>query len=152
VRDEARRRGLGEGRADLIRVGNLLRREEGAGALARRILSRLGTRDVVDSIRNPAEVEVLRELPRFVLVGVDAPVECRFARSTARRRPGDPETLEEFLARERQENTDDPAAQQLRATLALADERLENAGDLGQLQREVDRLVGRLLDPSRRSR
>jgi dephospho-CoA kinase len=95
----------------------------------------------VDSIRNPEEVAVLRRLPGFVLIAIDAPLELRFARSLERMRPGDPETAEEFRRREEQENTSDPAAQQLRATSALADVRLSNEGSFDDLRRRVDELV-----------
>ena len=118
VRDEASRRGLTHAREDLIRVGNDLRAEGGAGALAERMLSRLRGRDVVDSIRNPGEVAVLRRVPGFLLLGVDAPPEVRFARARTRGRVGDGETAEEFRRREEKENSTDPARQQLRATLA----------------------------------
>jgi len=144
VREEAAARGFSPEREHLIRVGTSLRREGGAGVLAQRILSRLGARDVVDSIRNPAEVAVLRSVPRFVLVGVEAPAELRFERSRRRARPGDPETFEEFLARERQENSADPAGQQLAATFALADRVLVNDGNLDALRVRVDDLLAAL--------
>jgi dephospho-CoA kinase len=141
VREEAAARGLPPERAHLIRIGTLLREEGGAGVLARRILSRLGERDVVDSIRNPAEVGVLRELPHFVLVGVQATTEMRFRRALARGRPGDPRTLDEFRKREAQENTTDPNAQRLEATFHLADRVLDNDGDLATLHEAVERLL-----------
>ncbi len=144
VREEATRLGLSAGRKDLIRVGNDLRREHGADVLARRILPRLGSRDVVDSIRNPAEVEALREADHFVLVGIRAPVELRFARSLGRSRPGDPTSLSEFERRELDENSADPAAQQLRATLEMADRLLDNSGALEELYRAVALLVAEL--------
>jgi dephospho-CoA kinase len=144
VREEAAARGLPPEREHLIRIGTELRREGGAGVLAERLLPRLGTRDVVDSIRNPAEVEVLRRLPSFVLVGVRAPAEVRFARSRQRARPGDPETFEAFLERERQENRDDPSGQQLDATFRLADRILDNDGALDRLREAVDRLLAEL--------
>jgi dephospho-CoA kinase len=144
VREEAAARGLPPEREHLIRVGTLLRREGGSGVLAQRLLPRLGVRDVVDSIRNPAEVEVLRSLPRFVLLGVDAPARLRFDRSRLRARPGDPETFEEFVARERQENSADPAGQQLAATFALSDHVLVNDGDLDALRVRVDDLLAAL--------
>src|SRR6185295_11697979 len=100
-------------RRTLIRVGNELRREGGAGVLAEKIVRRLAGRSVVDSIRNPAEVEVLRRLDGFVLLGIRAPVSVRFERSLSRARAGDAATLEEFEAAERQENASDPAAQRL---------------------------------------
>jgi dephospho-CoA kinase len=135
--------GLPPERAHLIFIGNELRTSGGPGVLARAILNRLGDRDVVDSIRNPGEVEVLRTLPHFLLVGVRAAVEIRFQRCLDRRRPGDPSTLEEFRSREAEENSEDVARQQLNATFALADWILENDGDLGQLKRSVMALVAR---------
>jgi dephospho-CoA kinase len=141
VREEAARQGLPPQREHLIRMGNALRREHGPGVLAARILPRLDERDVVDSIRTPAEVAVLRSLPYFVLVAVDAPVETRFRRSLARARPGDPETLQEFVDRERQENSADPDAQQLRATFALADHVLDNSGSLGDLRSRLQTIL-----------
>ncbi len=141
VREEAAARGLPPTREHLIRIGNVIRREEGPGALARRIVGRLGSRDVVDSIRNPAEVEVLRGVPDFLLVGVTAPVELRFSRSLGRARPGDPLTLEEFVAREAQENSADPDGQQLAATFHLADRVVENSGRLADLHRALEHLL-----------
>ena len=145
VREEAASRRLPLEREHLIRIGNLLRQEDGAGVLARKILERLKGPAVVDSIRNPAEVEVLRKaLPSFVLVGVKAPVEIRFGRGLERGRPGDPKTIEEFRARERQENATDPEGQRLDATFLLADSVVDNSGSLGQLEEKVDRILARL--------
>jgi dephospho-CoA kinase len=144
VREEARREGLGVDRDSLIRTGNRLRREEGTGALARRILPRLGPRAVVDSIRHPDEVRVLRDRPDFRLLGVDAPVEVRFQRARARGRPGDPEELGAFRAMEAREQGREPAGQDLAATFALADHRLRNEGTLEQLHRKVDALLEEL--------
>lgn len=142
VREEARARGLPPEREHLIRLGNELRARSGAGALAERILSRLEAPAVVDSIRNPEEVRVLRgALAGFVLVGLTAPDEIRFRRSRARARPGDPDTLEGFRAREGEENLADPARQRLDATLEMADEVVDNSSTLEALHRRLDQVV-----------
>ena len=141
VREEAAARGLPPEREHLIRIGTLLRENGGLGVLAERLLPRLQGWDVVDSIRNPAEVDTLRSIPGFVLLGVDAPVEVRYARSRSRSRPGDPQSFAEFAARERQENSATPAGQQLAATFALADRVIENDGDLDALRVQVDGLL-----------
>lgn len=120
-------------------MGNLLRRKGGAGVLARRLLPRLGERDVVDSIRHPAEVHELRHLPWFVLFAVRASIDTRFARSLRRARPGDPTTLDAFREREREENSSAPEGQQLDATFRLADRIIDNDGDVDALRRAVDR-------------
>jgi len=151
VREEAARRGLPPEREHLIRIGNLLRREGGAGVLAGRILPRLRGRAVVDSIRSPAEVAVLRGLPRFLLLGVRASEELRFQRSLARGRPGDPATLEEFRARERQENAVDPSGQKLDETFLLADCQVSNDAGLEELRRAVDRVLAGLEETPRGS-
>ncbi len=141
VREESAARGLPPEREHLIRIGTLLREQQGPGVLAERLIPRLGAKDVVDSIRNPAEVERLRKVPGFVLIGVDAPAELRFARSRLRARPGDPQSLAEFTQRERQENSANPAGQQLRATFELADRVLLNDGDLDDLRLKVDEIL-----------
>ena len=144
LRDELGRRGVPPTRENLIAVGNELRAQRGAGVLAEMIVPRLGGRDVVDSIRNPKEVDVLRRLPRFVLVGVDAAMEVRFARAMARGRPGDGPTFEEFRAKEAVENSSDAARQQLAATFRLADLTLSNDGSLADLEQRVEALLAKL--------
>ena len=144
LREEARRRGQEPTRGVLIPLGNELRQEHGPGALAELILPGLEPPALIDSIRNPTEVEVLRRLEGFVLLSVAAREDLRFERSLARQRPGDPATLEEFRAREAQENSKDPAAQQLSATAALADAVVENEGGLEELGAQLDRLLSDL--------
>ena len=142
VRDEAVALGRTTGRDDLILTGNEMRRDGGPGVLAERILPKLCHRDVVDSIRNPAEVEVLRRNPAFVLLGVTAPPEVRFER--ARKRPGRGDAvggLQAFLDKEAEENTQDPTAQRLAATFALADRTIVNDGGLSSLRAAVAALV-----------
>lgn len=64
IREDLKARGVAESREALTEAGNRLRREDGPAALAVHILERLkdGGRHIVDSIRNPAEVEVLKQL------------------------------------------------------------------------------------------
>lgn len=121
-----------------------LRKDGGPGVLARRILPRLRGRDVVDSIRHPAEVEVLRTLPRFILLGLDAPLPLRFQRSISRGRLGDGATLEEFIRKEARENSDSDAGQQLARTLRLADICIINDGTIADLAARLIAALGAL--------
>lgn len=141
VREEAAARGLPPERDVLIRTGQQLRRQFGAGVLAERILPRLGPRAVVDSIRSPAEVAVLRRREDFRLLGIDAPTALRWKRAVERGRAGDAPSLEEFRLQEARENTQDPESQQVLAALALADEKLDNDGSLEELRRRVRGVV-----------
>lgn len=145
VRQEAAFRGLDPTRENLIRIGNDLRRVHGPGVLARRIGRRLKGWDVVDSIRNPGEVEALRRCRGFVLLGVDATPRLRFARSVRRARAGDAMTFREFQAKELKENSRRGSAQQLTRTLAMADEILCNDGTLRRLRARARSLLKRLI-------
>jgi dephospho-CoA kinase len=150
VREEATRRGLDHSRDQLIRVGVDLRTKHGPGALAESVLPRLKGRSVVDSIRNPGEVEVLRRLRSFLLLGIDAPQALRFQRSLQRGRLGDGATLEEFARKEERENSTTKAGQQLLATLALADVVIDNDGTIADLRRKVrEALRARRVDTTR---
>ncbi len=116
--------------------------------LAERILQRLepDRNYVVDSIRNPAEVEVLRRRKDFTLLAVQADLKIRFERSRARAREGAAQTLEQFaLEEERELESKDPANQQLVATQQLADVTLYNNGSLEELHRQLDTLLPRLM-------
>ena len=148
IRSVARERGLESSRANLTVIGNELRGEGGPSVLADRVLGWLeeGSDYVIDSVRNPAEVEALaRGRADFVMVCVDAPAAVRFERLTARGRLGDVQTLEEFEAQEARElHTDDPTTQQLLATEAKATHRIDNSGGLEALKRAVDSLLGTL--------
>jgi dephospho-CoA kinase len=146
VRDAAILRGRTTDRDDLILTGNELRREGGAGILAELTLPKLGARDIVDSIRNPAEVEVLRRLPGFHLLGVTALPEARFERARQRQGRGDAvASLRSFLDKEAEENTADPSAQQLSATLALADHLIDNDGTIDDLHLGIRQFVAQLI-------
>lgn len=140
LRLELQAQGVPETRDHLIDAGRRLRQNEGLDALARRVSRRFnaGLNQAVDSIRNPEEVRFLRSLGSFFLVSVDAPLATRFARAQARARRGDPIDLDAFRAAEERElASGDPAAQQLVATIALADFTLVNDGDLDALTAKV---------------
>lgn len=141
VRETARAAGGDVSRETLIEVGQRLRREHGPGVLADRITARLAGRCAVDSIRSPFEVEVLRRVPGFRLLGIDAPVETRWRRAVARGREGDTPDLATFEAREERENRDSPDSQQLRRALALADVVLCNDGTLAALLAAAERVL-----------
>jgi dCMP deaminase len=153
IREEVKSRGEAATREVLIAVGNELRARFGPGALAERVMKRLGNERnyVVDSIRNPAEVEVLRRRKDFILVAVEADLAVRFARSRARGREGAAQTLEQFAGEERKElDSNDPASQQLLATHRLAEVVLSNNGSVVELHEKLGALLPRFMSDFRR--
>jgi len=145
IRAELASRGLDETRERMIETGNALRAAEGPGMLAKRLLARLSPdrNVVVDSIRHPAEVEVLRTASsRFRLIWIEADEGARLARIRSRGRAGDPESLAELRRLEGLElGSADPSTQQLLAVRALADEVIVNDGSLEELHGQLHRLL-----------
>ncbi len=144
LREELTARGQQVTRERLISIGNELRAAHGAGALAERTLAKLGAEAhaVVDSIRNPFEVEALRRRRDFHLLSIDAEPEVRFERVKARRREGDPDTYEAFLEVEaREAQTPDPTTQQMNRTAEMADAVVFNNGTVEELRDQVRQVV-----------
>jgi dCMP deaminase len=141
IREEARRRGLEPLRENLTALGNELREKHGPGALAELTVTRMQTdrNYAVDSIRHPAEVMALKKAGSFSLFHIFAPLEARFARSTQRARPGDAQTLQDFIRQEEREfASSNAASQQLLETERLADRRIDNDGSLEEFTARLE--------------
>jgi dCMP deaminase len=149
IRDELRRQGQSETRERMIETGNAIRQAHGPGGLATILAEQLlsDRNYVIDSVRHPAEVEVLRaRASRFLLWWVEAGEDVRLSRMRARGRGGDPQTLEELRALEGRElGGAGPDAQQLLAVQAQADATLRNDGTKAELHAQVQVLLERSL-------
>lgn len=143
IREELTARGEEITRERLTQVGNDLRQNEGPAVLARRVISRLDPAHnaIVDSIRNPHEVNALRELKDFFLVFMDAPAEIRFERLKDRARERDPMTWEDFQRMEGAEVSGGEHQQQLAKVEALTDYTIVNDTTLDTLQERMDDLL-----------
>lgn len=143
LREEAGNRNIKPTRENLIKLGNELREKKSPSVLADLIVKKIDKKTdcVIDSIRNPLEIETLRKLKGFTLIGVDAPVETRLKRAVARNRPGDPKTLEEFIEKESQENISSSTNQQLDNCLKLADILIINDSTIENLHKKIDMIT-----------
>jgi dCMP deaminase len=147
IRDEIRSRGEQPTRERLIIIGNELRQKHGAAVLAERILSKIedDKHYIIDSLRNPAEVEAFREAKHFKLIRVEAPAEVRFQRIVNRQRESDPKTYEEFVALENREAEGDDTSQNLVKVELMADHPLINDGPIERLYVQIGELLPKLL-------
>ena len=93
---------------------------------------------IIDSIRNPSEIEYWRRQEDFVLLAIDAPVEVRYRRALARGRNESAATLEEFTAKEDEEKTRDRNAQQLETCMRMADFVIQNDGTLEGFHKKLE--------------
>lgn len=140
LREEASNRGLSPSREVLISLGNELRTKGGPGALASHTL--LALRDsnyCIDSIRNPAEIQVLRGAGQFLLIGIDALIDLRFERAQRRGRTENASTIDEFRNIENREKSSDPNNQQIDRCLELSDLLINNDGSLDKLRVIVEK-------------
>lgn len=147
LRDEMRKVDLAITRDNLIAFGTKFRSEHGQGALAQVVLTKLDPEKnyIVDSIRHPVEVAVLRRRADFALLCVTADEKIRFERIRKRGRESDPTTYEEFVRCEKAESDGgDPASQQLDSVIALAEYTIANNGafeNLHEVLRETLRTI-----------
>lgn len=140
LRDELKRKHLTPTRTHLTRIGNELREKYGPSILAERIMKKLveSQNYVVDSFRNPAEVEAFRARPDFVLWAVTASSDIRLKRIKARAREEDPITLKQFIEVEKREAKNaDPNKQAIDACEKLANLTLKNNGSLDHLYADL---------------
>jgi len=162
IKEEARRRGIGDdhfNRELLSRIGIEMREAEGPGALASRLVARIGTWPspvpqmfVVEALRHVGEIDALREAfgKRFTLIAVESEPRAIARRLIARRRPD--ESSEALQSEEK-------AVQLLEAELhgrqsrlgpnvgqcfEQADIRLDNNGTLEELRQDVRRIFSDL--------
>lgn len=144
IREEMKRQKVPITRESLIPFANGLRNEHGPSYLAEQILKKMDMDKnyVVDSIRNPFEVETLRKRKDFYLVSVMADSKVRFERLKGRGRENDPTDYKKFLEIDAAEARNaDPAAQQLDRTQEMADAVVENHTTVEDLHDKVKQVL-----------
>ncbi len=147
LREELEQRKMPVTRENLIQIGTELRTKYGPSVLANRILAKIEVDKnyVIDSFRNPREVDAFRTLDRFRLIHVTSLPKIRFERICSRKRESDPVTLQEFERLEAIEaNSPDPNAQQLDATAKLADVEFENNTTIEDLRNQLKEVIRKL--------
>ena len=152
IKNELKEKNISLTRDHIQHYADSARRKEGVGVWARKIIKKLPSdvNCVVDSIRNPGEVEEFRELGDFFLVKVDAPSKLRFARMVKRAREQDPKTFEEFeILEEKDLGIGQPDyGQQHAQCFAFADKTVVNEGTLEKLHEIVSSTVDDLREIS----
>lgn len=144
IREELKKNNIPESRETLIEMGNKLRTQYGPSALADMLVKKIEPvkNYVIDSIRNPAEVIVLKKLPNFTLVEIKADDKVRYERMQSRNRQGDAHSFEEFLAQEKREmNNENSTMQQLDKTIKMADVVIENNAGIEEFHRKITKLL-----------
>ena len=147
IREEARKRSIELTRENLIALANEMRATEGLGVLAKRVVKKIeqGKNYVVESIRNPEEVNELRKNKDFTMLSIWASQKIRFERVSKRMREKDPQTFEEFLRIDHIEAYNPlPHAQKILLCMQMSDHIIVNEGSLEELNNNIDKLLHKL--------
>lgn len=139
VREEVKRRGLPLTAENVELVATELRKAYGRGAVGRLLLERLrgvsADYVVVDGVRSPEEVEILRGLAPTCVVAVHAAPAVRLRRYLSRSRQGETD-VNSFSLRDRK-NLEYGVGE----VIALADYMIVNEGGLDELRSQVASLA-----------
>ncbi|MBP7791464.1 MAG: AAA family ATPase [Candidatus Goldbacteria bacterium] len=142
LRSELKSRGVEINRDNLISVGNELREKHGPGVLAKLAVEKIKNmpQAIVDSIRNPSEIEELRKnLKDFKLIGINADTKVRYERAGKRGRENENRmSYEEFIANEQKENSKAQTGQQLLKCFEMADVKIDNSGTVEELHKKLE--------------
>jgi dephospho-CoA kinase len=142
LREMAREQGLTTDRPVLQKLGNALRDKHGGDYISRLILQKRSDNFVISSIRNPQEIEPLRETGHFILLMLDADIRTRYERSLNRTRSAeDNMTFEEFVAMEASEHDGGVNDLRLKPVFELADVIIENDGTYEELTGKLDKFI-----------
>ena len=140
--------GLDQSRDHLVKVSEAVREKFGedilSSAMAKDVTASTVALAVLDGLRRPEDLTMLRDLPNFILVVVTATPEIRYQRISARGEKTDEHhiTWEEFLGQE-QRSTE----LTIPATMKLASYTIENNGTEEELCHAVDELMKTLHIP-----
>ncbi len=141
IRDELRNQAQDITRDNLIKMGNTMRKRFSADILAQKIMKKVKGKAVIDSIRNPKEVEYLRKQDGFLLLSIDAPPEIRYERIKKRGREESVLTFQEFMAKEAEEMSTKETSQQLEVCMKMADFMIQNNGTLHELHEKLEKFL-----------
>jgi len=143
IRLEAKNRNLEPTRTNLGRLMLEIRKKEGMGAVARRVLPLIeeaGSPLVVyEGARDMEEIEELRKYYTVFSVAIHASPQSRYRRLLRRKRRDQPRNWQQFLERdERELNVG------LGRVISLADRMIENEETKDRLRRQTRRVLKRI--------
>jgi len=148
LHDDLRKKGINEfNRKTLQDMGDSLRHRFGSAVLAKRAIKILSKqkhdRIIIEGIRNPGEIEYLKKMPNFFLIGVKAKRELRFKRLLGRAKAWDPKTWSDFLIVDRRDLGvgQEKLGQQVGRCLRYCDFVLTNNKDIKDFQRKISLLL-----------
>lgn len=142
LRKELESRNMPVNRDTLTSIANKLRAEHGPAYLVEQLFREAqkdGQNSIIESIRNPGEIENLRQQEGFFLLAVDAEARLRYKRIRSRNSETDQVSYHKFMQNEEREmHSTDPNNQSLMACIHMADFVIVNNSNILNLHRSVE--------------
>ncbi|MGM5488516.1 MAG: AAA family ATPase [Nanobdellota archaeon] len=141
--DEIKRRSMPVNRDSMVIVANDLRQKHGPGYIVEQLYYQAkGSDAVIESLRTPGEVKVLKQFGDFRLIAVDAEVSSRYDRISARKSETDMISFEKFRSdEEREMQSDEEHKQNIQKCIEMADYHIDNNGSIEELHQAVEELL-----------
>jgi dephospho-CoA kinase len=138
------RQSIPETRQHLIDMGNKLRHDFGANALAEFAIQtiKLNNHYIIDSIRHPSEVQAFRQLQthKFILISINTPTLNRYNYLKQRKRLDDKflGNFEQFIEMEKQEKDNIKiSGQHIDEVMNMSEKTIYNDGTLDKFLRDI---------------
>jgi len=132
-------------RDSLTKTANDLRRQNHPAYIIEQLMQqamRSGKNAVIESIRTPGEIELLRAKQDFLLLAVDANIKLRYQRIYQRKSATDKIDFQTFIENEQREmHSDNPNKQNLSECIKQADYTVINNGTLEKLHEQIKVLL-----------
>ncbi|MEI6694989.1 MAG: AAA family ATPase [Bacteroidota bacterium] len=146
--EEIEKREMPVNRDSMVIIANELRANHSPSYVTDQLYlkaAKSNTNCVIESIRTPGEIDSLREKGNFYLFAIDAPSQLRFERILLRNSETDNISYATFIQNEEREmNTSNPAKQNLRKCIEMADFIFENSGNIQDLQLKVEAVLNQI--------
>jgi len=138
------KQGLEVNRDSMVSVANELRKKHNPAFIIEELYKEAydkGQNAIIESIRTPGEIDLLRTKSNFYLLAVDAEVHVRYGRIYQRQSETDNISFDTFADNEKREmNSNDPTKQNLSACIRNADFVIANNGTVEELYKQIDEI------------
>lgn len=139
---EINKRGMPENRDSMVEIANELRQKNGSSYIVEQLFLEAkenNSKTIIESIRNIGEIEALKKLGNFILIGVDADPKIRYERILNRASETDNISFDEFLENENREMiSKDPNSQNIKACMYRANIIFDNSKDFEYLYKQLN--------------
>jgi len=146
---EIKKRNMDVNRDSMVLVANDLRKKHNPAYIIENLYIEAlqnGQNAIIESIRTPGEIELLRTKTNFYLLAIDADPILRYNRIFQRQSETDNISFETFTDNEiREMNSNDPTKQNLSVCIQKADFILYNNSTLEALYKQIDDVFNKII-------